>query len=239
MKYNLSLIKNKFCEIDIDKKVFYPTQTTKLLIFSILKYFKNKKISTFLDLGCGSGIISLSVSKIYSIKKIYASDLSTRAILCCKKNFKKHKINFAEIKKGSLFLPWRNYKFDVIVNDISGISQKIAKISDWFSGVPCNSGQDGTKLIINVIENMKKHLTKKGVFFFPIISLSNEKKILSCLKKKKIKYKLIDESIWPAPKEMYAYINILKNLKKKNMIDYKILYNKLIFTTKIYVARAN
>lgn len=239
MKYLLNLKKNKIITIDISKKVFYPTETTKLLISNIIKYIKNKKFDTFLDLGCGSGIISLSIIKTCSINKIFASDVSDAAIKSIKKNSKKINNDKIEIKKGSLLMPWKNYKFDIIVNDVSGISSKIAKFSSWFNHVPCMSGIDGTRLTIKVIKKIKKYLNSKGLFFFPIISLSNEKKILDCLKSNKINYKLLEEKFIPAPIKMHENIDVLKRLKKKKLINFKEIYGRIIFSTKIYVAKKN
>ena len=49
-----------------NSNVFYPTRTTTLIIKSILKnknWFNNKK--KILDLGCGSGVIGITIKKKY------------------------------------------------------------------------------------------------------------------------------------------------------------------------------
>ena len=48
-------------KLSISKNVFQPTGTSELLIKSSINYIKNKK--KFLDLGCGSGIIGISIAK--------------------------------------------------------------------------------------------------------------------------------------------------------------------------------
>ena len=45
----------------ISKNVFQPTGTSELLIKNSINYIKNKK--KFLDLGCGSGIIGISIAR--------------------------------------------------------------------------------------------------------------------------------------------------------------------------------
>ena len=83
-----------------------------------------------------------------------------------------------------MFKPWTSYKFNYIINDISGISSIIAKKSKWFRYVPSSSGIDGTKLTIKIIKDCSKYLDKNGKIYLPLISLSNTKKILNFDKKK-------------------------------------------------------
>ena len=79
-------------------------------------------------------------------------------------------------------------KFDYIINDVSGISNKIAIKSPWFKKiVPCDTGLDGTKLSSEILEQSKKYLKKKGIIQIPLISLSNIPKTIA-LAKKNFKY---------------------------------------------------
>ena len=43
-------------------------------------------------------------------------------------------------------------KFDYIINDVAGISEDIAKVSDWYKNVSCLSGKDGTKLVNEILK---------------------------------------------------------------------------------------
>jgi len=137
--------------------------------------------------------------------------------------------NMTTIKENSIKIN----KFDLIINDVSGISDKLISISSWFKNIPCNSGSDGTDLTIEVLKNFRLHLNKKGRMYFPVISLSNEKKIFRYLNRNKIKYKIVSENDWPLPKELYKSLNLLKKLKSKNYINFKKKFNILIASTKI------
>ena len=148
VKINKSNIK-----LYISDSVFKPTATTSFLFRDAAKFI-NKKMD-ILDLGCGSGVIAILANKLQqNKKKIYASDISSKAIQYAKKNLDMHKCNF-ELKKGSLFKPWNNKKFDLIINDVSGISETLAKKSTWFRNVPCRTGLDGTDLTLKVINSSK------------------------------------------------------------------------------------
>ena len=74
-------------------------------------------------------------------------------------------------------------KFDYILCDIAAIAEKVSEFSPWYKNCENNSGKDGTNHIVNVLKKSKKYLNPKGKLFFPIISLSNEKKILNVAKR--------------------------------------------------------
>ena len=63
-----------------------------------------------------------------------------------------------------LFEPWSGSKFDVIVDDISGVAQEMAAVSPWFDGVPCDSGRDGTSLVVDIIRAAPGILRAAGGF---------------------------------------------------------------------------
>ncbi len=214
--------------------LFTPTGTTNLLLNSIINY--NPKPGKLLDLGAGIGIngIILNKKKIAN-SPIYLSDLNKNSIECIKKNANDFNCEVI-VKEGSLFEPWVNYKFDYIVNDVSGISSIIASISNWFDNVPCDSGEDGTKLTIDIIKNSKNYLSNGGKLFLPIISLSNKKKILNKLNENYKNVKLLQTQEWPLPMEISKNTNLLNDLQNEDKINIKTKFGMKIFETSIYIA---
>ena len=218
------------------KGVFKPTETTKFLLKAVIKKFPKRKIKV-LDLGCGSGVVGIYLLKKYkNIFNMTFADVSEKAINSAKENCKLNKISKKKIHffKSSVFQNIKEFEFDIIINDISGISYKIAKISDWFKGVPCESGDDGTKLTLKMLKNFKLFLKPNGEMFFPIISLSNEKKIYSFLKKMRIKSKIVTINKWPIPNSMYEHIAMLKKLKNSKKINYEKKFGLILANTKIF-----
>ena len=130
-----------------------------------------------------------------------------------------------------------NQKFDIIIDDISGISTTVASLSSWFDGVPCESGEDGAKLTIEVLRNSKKYLKPGGLLFFPIISFSNVKKIEEEAKKLFAKVNLLSNNTWPFPDELMKHNKILANLKEKDLITYEDKFGIRLAFTKIMVAQ--
>ena len=228
-------INNTSVRLSIGAKVFKPTATTTFLLRDASKLVNKSK--DILDLGCGSGVIGVFVNKLNKNKnKIFASDVSVDAVDCARKNFEKYRCNY-ELKKGSLFSPWKNKKFDLIINDVSGISEKLAKNSSWFKNVPCKTGADGTALTLKIISSSNKYLNKGGGIIFPIISLSNTKKIKYLLKKKFKKIKIMSNNYWFLPNELSKNTNKLIEMKKKNLINFEKKYGKIICNTQIVYAK--
>ena len=233
--------KNKNIKLFCKKDVFHPTETTKFLLEAIISNFPKKKVK-ILDLGCGNGVVGIYLLKKFkNIENITFVDISKKAIINAEENCLLNKISKKKTKflQSNIFEDINNLKFDIIINDISGISYSIAKISNWFKNIPCESGDDGTKLTLNVLKNFKLFLKKEGKIYFPIISLSNEKKIFNYLKKKNIQAKMISINKWPIPKDMYKHSSLLKKLKKSQKINYENKYSLIIANTKIFKIKLN
>lgn len=213
--------------------IFAPTATTDFLISAVASNIN--KVDKLLDLGCGNGIVGVSLSKLNKAQKIYCSDISDEAVKFAESNIK---LNNCEGKaiKSNIFSNWKDYKFDIIVDDISGISEEIAKLSDWFKNVPCDTGLDGTANIEKVLNEAGKYLNKNGKIFFPVISLSNTKKILQVAKNNFQNIKRISHNEWFLPEDISINFKKLERLKKESYIDYCQKFGKLICWTEIYCA---
>ena len=74
-----------------------------------------------------------------------------------------------DIRISNLLKNWGNEKFDLIVNDISGISSKINNVSKWFKFAPNDSGNDGTKFLMNILRDYKNKHFNKASLLFPVL----------------------------------------------------------------------
>jgi len=221
---------------DSTKKVFTPNATSKLVIEETVKLIKKKV--TILDLGCGDGNIGINIfkKKKDKVKRFCFSDLSKKATEKCKINLKKEKL-IADVKNGSMFLPWEDKKFDFIVESVSAISEPVANVSPWYNkNIPCEAGLDGTKLINEILLGASNFLNKNGKIIFPIVSFSKTEKIINLAKRKYKNVTLLSQKDWPLPKSMYKHENQFEKLRKKKLISYKKKFGIILYTSYIYSA---
>ena len=219
--------------------IFRPTLTTSLLLKSALEQIEpGMKI---LDLGCGSGIIGLEIAARYgSDVSVFMSDLSKDAVTAARTNMKKLGLN-CEIREGSLFTPWEKSKFDLILNDVSGISTLIPFADIWFKGIPMGSGEDGLNLFEKVIRGASSYLVNPNtsVILTALVSLSNLSRAKTVMNNEFINVNMIKEQFWT-----YVFVdenssanleaNLLK-LKKEGIIEFSpIEPNSYKFFTQIY-----
>ena len=68
-------------------------------------------------------IITASIYDKRNKSIFFLSDLSKSAVKSATKNLNLQKIS-STIKEGDCFVPWKGKKFDIIINDISGVSKK-------------------------------------------------------------------------------------------------------------------
>ncbi len=225
---------NQEYKMILDKNVFEPNLTTKLMIESCYEKIKKMKKINLVDIGCGCGIIGIVLKKKLKIKeKSYFSDISSNAVENTKKNLELYNQN-GEVLKGNVLNPWKNKKFNVYISDVSAIAHDISIISPWYKSVENNSGTDGTKFTIEFLKFFKDNNINKSFIFFPVISLSNRKKILKFLNDNFQNYKCLNKKTWFLPEEFNGQEKLLENLKKNDVIDFKEYFGKKLCFTEIY-----
>lgn len=214
--------------------VFIPTGTTKLLIQTVQKSISRPV--TLLDLGCGTGVVGLALHLHGLISPpLYASDLSESAVRCSRENLDRYGCP-ADIRRGSLLEPWLGRKFEVIVDDISGVARDIAIVSPWFKGIPPETGRDGTALVVDVLRNAPRYLTDCGQFFFPVLSLSNVDLLLKKAKENFSRVERLSRQEWPLPADLKMHMPLLKKLNEEGCIRLQERFGMVLFYTEIYCA---
>lgn len=220
---------------DVKKGVFHPTDTSRILIEACGKAIVSPK--KILDLGCGCGLVGIALARMGLCKgPLFASDISEAAVCLARKNAKMLSVEY-DARCGSLFEPWRGEKFDVIVDDVAGISDDIAQISPWYpEGVLCDAGRNGVKWTTQIIEQSRGYLTDGGMLIFPVLSLSNEGMILDALNRNYPSYEILTKKDWFLPDEIAARQDIVMPLIKYGAIKCQKKYGKWIWYTHIYKA---
>ena len=216
-----------FCDQDfIYTNSFEPNLTSSLIVDSAKKLDLEGKF--ILDLGCGCGALGLSLIK-FRPKLIDLLDVSHGALQDCITNINNMDLKLANtdvnVIQGDCFTGLdENKKYDLIINDVSGISEFIAKISPWFANAPCNSGIDGISLFKKIILQAKHFLKPGGILLSPLLSLSNINQAKLFLDDLFDNYQVTNKQNWFLPDEMVLKFKqeIEDQIKSGNIVlDYK------------------
>ena len=101
----------------VNRNVIDPRPETETIIEEVLKIFRNKKRKfDILDIGTGSGCLSVCLAKEYKRSKITAIDISKKALAVASKNFKLHNCNHQILEKNCT-VESLNKCFDLIVSN--------------------------------------------------------------------------------------------------------------------------
>jgi methylase of polypeptide subunit release factors len=216
--------------------VFRPTSTTNLLLGGV-RGFANKDATSALDLGCGCGIVAVALAKlILPSAAIYASDISAEAVKLARQNAEHFQLAI-DCRCGSLFEPWAGMRFDLIVDDVAGMSEPIARHSRWYPPhIPSDAGEDGTRWIVRILSEAPEFLTPRGQMFFPVLTLSSESTILDAARAHFARVELITEQWYPLGGDLLPHLNLIEDLLAKGQIEIKKKGSRWLWATKIYRA---
>jgi len=216
--------------------VFYPTSTTNLLLGGVRR-FANKDATSALDLGCGCGIVAVALAKlILPAAAIHASDISAEAVKLAKQNAESFQLPI-DCRCGSLFEPWAGMRFDLIVDDVAGMSEPIARLSRWYPPhIHSDAGEDGARWIVRILSQAPEFLTPQGQIFFPVLTFSSESKILDAARSHFARVELITEQWYPLGGDLLPHLNLIEDLMAKGHIEIKKKGSRWLWATKIYCA---
>ena len=161
-------------EFIVNPSVLIPRQETEILVETIINSFKKEDNLKILDIGVGSGNISVSVAKHLHNSKITATDISEQALATAKNNAEMNsvseKINFINhnILKDDL-----NEEFDIIVSNPPYISEKeFPELKDELKVYEPKSAltdfSDGLNYFKVISSKAKSLLKNNGKIFFEV-----------------------------------------------------------------------
>lgn len=101
----------------VNPDVLIPRQETEELVDLIIKSVDKSKEISILDIGTGSGCIAISLAKFLPKAKIFALDVSKKALQTAKKNAEKNQVSISFIEADILKINDLEQKFDIIVSN--------------------------------------------------------------------------------------------------------------------------
>ncbi len=180
---NKSFWKNNFIT---NKSALIPRPDSEHLVEQALRLIKKNQAKRILDIGVGSGCLSISVSKERPYCKFDAIDVSKNAIKLAKINANLHqlsnRIKFYKRDVDNFY----NDKYDLIISNPPYIKKHKIKYLGTVSYEPkiaLDGGLNGLELIRKVISKSKKLLKTNGKLILEI-GYDQKYKVIESLKEK-------------------------------------------------------
>jgi release factor glutamine methyltransferase len=156
-------------EFEVNHHVLIPRPETEILVEEIVRLIGNETLrrGNVLEIGTGSGAISIALATELTQFHFFAGDISQEALSIAKRNAQNHDV--AErifFFCGNLFEPLSE-QFDIIVSNPPYISDEEFKnisheIRNYEPGEALIAGPDGTEFHQKLIGNGSRHLRKGG-----------------------------------------------------------------------------
>jgi len=199
-------------ELKEHEQVYSPAEDSTLLQRVILSQ-RVENVNRALDMCTGSGIQAITLSKTYPSAKVVAADHNKIAVEIAKENC---------IANGAA-------KVDVVLSDL------FSKVKGTFDLIVCNppylpahkydkddllntalvGGKKGNEVILDFLEQAKKHLSANGTIFLLFSNFSNKDTIDVMLGQSMYQWSLVASDYMGSFESLYVYkIQFLPHLKE-------------------------
>jgi release factor glutamine methyltransferase len=151
-------------ELTVSNAVLIPRPETEHLVEWILDHFPNKPSLKVLDLGAGSGAISIALAKERGEWFIEATDQSLSTLDLASENAKRHGVTNLHFYHGDWYRPVAGNWYDLIVSNPPYLADQDPHLEQLtfepYSALV--SGKEGTEALQEIIEKAPKHLKPTG-----------------------------------------------------------------------------
>jgi len=168
--------------LDIDESVLIPRPETEILIEQVLKFtpldgehltgFTKKRHGLCaLDVGTGSGNISIALSLYRPSFRVFSVDISKDALSVARANALKYSVENLYFVNADCFNSFKEKVFDIIISNPPYVDTLYL---DKNKGLQCeprvalDGGSDGLILIKRILSLAKLYLKKEGLVFLEI-----------------------------------------------------------------------
>ena len=152
----------------VNPHVLIPRADTEILIEKALSKINAHNLYEILDLGCGTGIIGITIALERPLSNVTLVDQSQHAIQNTKQNKMLHQVTNTMIQKSDWFSALDQTRFDVILSNPPYLEDKDPHLSQGLEDEPLDalvSGPTGIEAIQYIIENAKNHIKPSGWLF--------------------------------------------------------------------------
>ena len=166
----------------VDERVLIPRQDTEVLVETVMEYAKQTHFENALEVGVGSGCISISLTHYIAELKVTAIDICESALAVANKNATINKVSEQiTFLQSDVFEKYegKEESLDLIVSNPPYITQEECKqlmveVRAYEPLKALTDGGDGLYFYRKITEEGKKYLKSKGVLAYEIGYLQGE-----------------------------------------------------------------
>ncbi len=158
-------------DINVNKNVLIPRFETETLVEKTIKYIKKSDLenASVIELGTGSGCISIALKKELKNLIITGIDIDKKAIKIAKKNAEQNNAEISFFKK-NIFRFQPVQKYDILISNPPYITKK-DEIDEAIKYEPQKAifaDDSGINFYKHIISTCKNYLNKKNIIAFEI-----------------------------------------------------------------------
>ncbi|MGL5330221.1 MAG: peptide chain release factor N(5)-glutamine methyltransferase [Peptostreptococcaceae bacterium] len=160
----------------VQEGVLIPRPDTEPLVEELIDICKGKEDLHIVDIGTGSGAITISLAKYLPTSKVKSLDISEIALEVGKRNAISNEVDDRiEFIQSDLFSSIQNkdFKFDVIVSNPPYIPKKDietlhTQVKDYEPYNALEGGEDGLDFYRNITEQSLKYIKSNGILAYEV-----------------------------------------------------------------------
>jgi len=167
-------------KLNLDTKVMPPTVYSELLASELPDLIDSNTVA--LDLGCGTGFLSMVISKC-GAKEVFASDINECAVELARYNFARNGFSGVKAFQSDMFSAFEGKKFSLIASNPPFLPVAPNRCN--------NESPDGRDVIDRLISESGNFLQVGGKLVFTHSSLAGIQKTESLLEENKFNWRIL------------------------------------------------
>lgn len=165
----------------VDERVLIPRGDTEILVEEVIQLYRRDFAGQrvkLMDIGTGSGAITISLAKLIELSEVVSIDISEGALQVARKNAERHQVqDRITFYEGSLFKPLQQMKekksFHFIVSNPPYIPSETVRtlspqVKDFEPSNALDGGEDGLDFYRSIVEEAPIYLMNDGWLVFEI-----------------------------------------------------------------------
>lgn len=158
-------------ELETEPGVLIPRLDTEVVAVAACDLFKEHKGDSVLEIGCGTGALSIALAKKCKAK-VTAVDKNPLACELTKKNAEKNGVK-VDVLCGDMYEPVKRKKYHMIISNPPYIKSDeipflMPEVKDFEPIEALDGGKDGLDFYRKIVEGASNHLKKNGLLVFEI-----------------------------------------------------------------------